>query len=519
MTPREEADDGAAAGQVDVIVLGCGPAGLALAVLLVGAGLRVAAIDKHRLVLPYPRATHIDDETVRIFQMLGIAEETAPELTESGEFTVYDGDWRPFIEVRLPPGQHRSEPTEQGWKRDYMFQQPDFESRLRGRLVASPLATTWFGWDAEPPQEDAEGVEVTVRSRDGLGTRRLRGTWLVGADGARSAVREAMGVGLIDLNGTQRSLIVDIHPFRHNHVLAERTSFVYCAPGENPLTYVRTARPRARFEVMLRRRDAEAPFLDHRFHHRVPSRWFRPDEYRIERADLYRWRSVLAAEWRRGRVLLLGDAAHEMSPMLGQGVCSGLRDAANLAWKLVRVVHGQSPAGLLDTYGSERAPHVRRFIEVSAHIANSVEAWADDPPVAGADGARKDTIERFRPRLGPGLHDLSADPIGTLAPQPRLPDGRLMDDAVGYRFAVLAMPEALAEMDGSARAALDRLDARAVPAVGDGAAWLRARGEVAAVIRPDRYLHALAQRPSQLSVQLRKLQERLAGQVAPMAAA
>ncbi len=294
----------------DVIILGCGPSGLALATLLTQQGLRVAAVDKHRIVVPYPRATHIDDEVARLFQALGVAEEIAPELTESGDFTLYDGDWQPFMQVRLPPGMERSKPTEQGWKRDYMFQQPDFESRLRGRLMADERCETWFGWEAVSVVPQADGVRVRLRSRDGLGEVDLHGAWLVAADGARSAVRAQIGAATLDLNGTQRSLILDIYPFVRDHPLRDRSSFIYCAPYENPLTYVRTAIPRCRFELMLRQRDETAPFLDHRLHHRLLSRWFAPGQYRIERADVYQWQSVLVQGWRHGRVLLLGDAAH-----------------------------------------------------------------------------------------------------------------------------------------------------------------------------------------------------------------
>ena len=495
---------------INVIILGAGPSGLALATLLTRQGLRVAAVDKHRIVVPYPRATHIDDEAVRLLQPLGIAEETAPELTESGDFTLYDGDWQPFMQVKLPQGMHRSQPTEQGWKRDYMFQQPDFESRLRGRLVADERCETWFGWEATSVIPEDDSVRVRVRSRDGLGEADLCGAWLVAADGARSAMRAQIGATTLDLNGTQRSLILDIYPFVRDHLLRDRSSFIYCAPHQNPVTYVRTAVPRCRLEVMLRQRDETARFLDHRLHHEVLSRWFAPGQYRIERADVYQWQSILVQGWRRGRVLLLGDAAHEMAPMLGQGLGSGLRDAANLAWKLARVVQGRSPVALLDTYESERAPHVRHFIEASARVANMAEWWADNPPHAGSDGPVQ-TIEKIRPSLGPGLLTLGEVPVGTLAPQPRLPDGRLMDDAVGYRFAVLALPEVLAEMDG-VHAALNTLDAREVPAVGKAATWLRTYDAVAAIIRPDRYVHALVRSPSQLGPEIRALEGRLASQ-------
>ncbi len=202
--------------------------------------------------------------------------------------------------------------------------------------------------------------------------------------------------------------------------------------------------------------------------------------------------------------------------MLGQGLGAGLRDAANLAWKLARVVGGRSPEALLDTYESERAPHVQRFIEASARVANLAEWWADNPPRAGSDEPVQ-TIEKFRPSLGPGLHGVAAAPVGTLSPQPRVGDGRLMDDAVGYRFAVLVLPETLSEMDADAWAAMDRLDARAVVALDDGAAWLRDCGAVAAIIRPDRYVHDLARTPSQLAPALRAFEDRLAGHEASLA--
>ncbi|MGW4092692.1 FAD-dependent monooxygenase, partial [Nocardia sp. NPDC004750] len=165
------------------------------------------------------------------------------------------------------------------------------------------------------------------------------------------------------------------------------------------------------------------------------SRWIEPGSYRIMRTGTYEWHARLVRGWRSGRLLLAGDAAHEMPPMLGQGMCSGLRDAANLAWKLAAVAQGTGPESLLDTYESERAAHVRPYIVESARQSNLIESF-------GTTGNHPElvepqTLEPFRLPLGPGLVERPGKAVGRLSPQPRAADGARLDDVTGYNFAVV----------------------------------------------------------------------------------
>jgi 3-(3-hydroxy-phenyl)propionate hydroxylase len=161
---------------------------------------------------------------------------------------------------------------------------------------------------------------------------------------------------------------------------------------------------------------------------------------------VYTFHSLVATRWRRGRLLIAGDAAHQTPPFLGQGMCAGIRDAANLAWKLERVVRGKAGEGLLDTYPSERAPHARQFIAEAVRLGGILQTT--DPAVA-AERDRcfletgKEEMVNLSPALGPGAHTGVA-PAGEIHPQPRLADGRRLDDAIaGYRFAVLGPQELL----------------------------------------------------------------------------
>ncbi|MFC0532353.1 bifunctional 3-(3-hydroxy-phenyl)propionate/3-hydroxycinnamic acid hydroxylase [Phytohabitans kaempferiae] len=484
----------------DVLVVGAGPIGLALAGLLSAEGVTVAVVDPNRVVCHHPRATHLDDETMRTAQTLGAADLEPHFLRQSG-WVLTDGDDRPFLELAMP-----DQVSDQGWFTDYQFHQPDFESRLRGTLAAQPGTALWFGWEVISLEQDDDGVRVSIRERRTGDARDLRAGYVVGADGAGSFVRRAMRAEVEDLQGTQTSLIIDVHPFRHPDTLPRTTGFVRCDAAE-PVTYVPIFPPLLRFEFMLPAGTdvAEAERPDRVY--ALLARWLEPGSYRITRTDAYQWHAHLVHGWRRGRLLLAGDAAHEMPPMLGQGMCSGLRDAMNLAWKLALVVRGRAPDDLLDTYESERAAHVRPYIVESARQSNLIEAFAQGVRPPAMDGPQ--VVERFRPPIGAGV----GEPVGAagkLAPQPVTGDGRRGDDHTGYRFVVTGAPDVIAAAGDETRAQWTRLEAALLPGGGaDITAWLAANGARAAIIRPDRYAYALVADAAELA----EATARLTGQV------
>jgi 3-(3-hydroxy-phenyl)propionate hydroxylase len=469
--------------QVDVAVIGCGTTGLALARLLELEGLRVAVVDRNRLPFDFPRATHLDDETMRAFQTLGLAH-LEKSFSLVGTYSHFDSEWRRVMTMDLNRGL-----TEQGWQSDYMFHQPDFEAVLRGHAYKHAETATYFGWDAFDLHDSGEQVMVSIRERSTSEERQINASFAVGCDGANSRVREFMGAGQVDYNATHRSLIVDILPFVTKEALPGRDAFIQ-GGIRNPLTFVPITEPRLRFELMLRPDDDTALFERTERAYEVLAPWFSAEEYRLLRSDVYEWRSLIADPWRVGRVLLAGDAAHTMPPHLGQGMCSGIRDATNLAWKLKRVVRNESPIDLLDTYESERSPHVTTYVVVAAELANNIEvmeASASGEPIEVA-------AEAMRPRIGPGVRAGDADEFaGMLSAQPRLANGELLDDVVGYRFAVVGEPACVAATSTATKAHLQRLDVAIVDEASGGASeWLSSLGVAALVVRPDRYIFGTA---------------------------
>jgi 3-(3-hydroxy-phenyl)propionate hydroxylase len=487
--------------EVDVAVIGCGTTGLALGRLLELEGLRVAISDRGRMPMARPRATHVDDETMRAFQTLGV-QHLEKDFSPMGIYRHYDSKWRIVMQMDMNRGL-----TEQGWQSDYMFHQPDFEAVLRGYAYNYAKASTYFGWEVTTLQDAGASVLVNVREIATARDRQIRASFVVGCDGANSGVREFMGCTQVDHKATHRSLILDIVPLVAKDNLpglTGRDAFIQGAI-RNPLTFTPIAGPRYRLELMLRPDDDSAAFERTEKAYEVLSPWFSPEEYRLLRCDVYEWRSLTASPWRAGRVLLAGDSAHTMPPHLGQGMCSGIRDATNLAWKLGRVVRGDSPIDLLDTYETERRPHVDTYTTLAAQMANNIEALVateEDPPVFRA--------ETLRPRLGPGVRDDANELAGTLSAQPRTVGGQLLDDVVGYRFAVVGDPAVLSGTSDRTKALLESLGAHVLEELsGEVRDWVTGLGVAAVIIRPDRYLFGAAGNSAELNALVAALETTL----------
>ena len=228
------------------------------------------------------------------------------------------------------------------------------------------------------------------------------------------------------------------------------------------------------------------------------TQWLSPDEATLERAACYRFQSIVARPWRLGRLLLAGDAAHQTPPFLGQGMCAGIRDVANLAWKLARVLRGKDDDALLDSYETERAPHVREYIALAVRLGGLINTKAMQ--AALPDGYRVGdpaTMESIKPELGPGLAAGWAGLPRQVVPQPVLSDGRRLDAHVGYAAALLLREDVTLLPDEAAR-----LAERDVVVVRDPAQglqdWLADIGVIAAAVRPDRYLLGAARDATEL---------------------
>jgi 2-polyprenyl-6-methoxyphenol hydroxylase-like FAD-dependent oxidoreductase len=502
----------------DVAIVGYGPTGQSLALLLGRMGYRVVVVERWPGLYPLPRAVHFDHEAARILQAAGAIKDvsTVTESTESYQWRNADGEMLIEMDWRgLGPS---------GWPISNLFSQPELEAVLDRHVSAQPSVELRQGWGARAVAEEADGVRLDIERgelREGQWratgeTATLRARWLVGADGANSFVRRAFGVEMHDLGFAFDWLVVDVKP-KERREWAPKT-WQLCDP-RRPTTIVPGGPGRRRWEFMLLPGETIADMNRAEVAWRLLEPWgMTPETATLERHAVYTFRGQWAERWRVGRVLLAGDAAHLMPPFAGQGMCSGLRDSMALAWRLDAVMRGLAPESLLDSYGPERSGHVQEMIGFSVELGKVI--CITDPEIA-----RRRDIDMIaarkapnyqpppppQPRLGPGLWSPDAPGSGLLSVQGEIEaDGRrsLFDDVLGVRFAVIACdPELLGGLSEANRKALAAWDAALVdvsPQSGADVAgvyngWLASLGCAAVFVRPDFYVYGGARSADELN--------------------
>jgi 3-(3-hydroxy-phenyl)propionate hydroxylase len=466
--------------EYDVAIIGLGPVGATLANLLALRGLRILVLDREAEIYALPRAVTFDGECMRVFQTIGIAEEMLPDLLTVPGMRFVDGDGNIIVDWTRPGGLGLH-----GWPVSYRFHQPNLERTLRRRLGDHENVDIRLRHEVFSLEPKADHMLLRLETMEAGKLLSTKAKYVIGCDGARSTVRRFMGTELEDLKSHDRWLVIDLL-LRHDLPRLGDYAIQYC-DSNHAATYIRGIGNRRRWELMLPK-TFDMPVLSRTEEvWRLLETWITPEEARIERSAVYTFHSVLAAGWRNGRLLIAGDAAHQTPPFMGQGMCAGIRDAANLAWKLADVISGGADDRLLDTYESERSPHVRVFIQEAVRLGEIIRDT--EQAVAAGNGASGRAQEKFvtpEPKLGPGVHEAD-DRAGRVAAQPRLGDGRRLDDVTGYHAALLAAPALAACLEDW------RGTVRLVVADSQAAQdYLRSLGAQAVLIRPDRYVYGTA---------------------------
>ncbi|WP_226016467.1 bifunctional 3-(3-hydroxy-phenyl)propionate/3-hydroxycinnamic acid hydroxylase [Novosphingobium sp. FKTRR1] len=471
----------------DVIVAGGGPTGVTLAALLAQQGLSVLVVEKEQTIYPLPRAAHVDHETMRVFQDIGVADRIMATSRSASGYEFRNAKGTVLLRFETPAAM-----GEGGWPTANMVHQPSIEEALRSRLAQLPLATLQVSTALVRWQETDDAVVATLA--DAERERAVRARFLIGADGARSPVRKAAGIGFDDLGFEEPWLVVDA--LVHDPSRLPTTNLQICDPAR-PTTCVLMGNGRHRWEFMIKPGESPEDISSDAAIARLLEPWQVDGAVTLERKAVYTFRARVAQRWRKGRVLLAGDAAHQTPPFAGQGLCAGIRDAANLAWKLTAVVRDGARDSVLDAYQLEREPHVRATIKMAISMGRTVcitnrrAALARDWGfrIARALGKLPDGPPDYPP-IGGGLILAGEPAAGAYFPQVCVNAGAIArsDDGLGPGAWLIARHPASADVPGVQIVALD--DPCLAPFRAPVERWLVEHGVDAVLVRPDRYIFA-----------------------------
>jgi 2-polyprenyl-6-methoxyphenol hydroxylase-like FAD-dependent oxidoreductase len=518
----------------DVAIVGYGPVGQGLAAMLGQAGYRVGVFERWPTLYPLPRACVIDHEIMRVLQSVGVADEFAElAVPTDGEYVWLNAQGQTLYHFKY------SKDGISGWPARNLMYQPDLEAVLDRKVRTIPNVELNQGWEAVSYRDSAGCAELVVaqgaivegRFVRGQRTRKVTARYVVGADGANGFVRQAAGLAWTDLGFRADWLVVDYRPNHPEHALDMPQAGQICDPAR-PITLMRhMGKKHVRWEMMLLPGETVQDITQPAKIWSMIAPWVKPGEGTIDRAAVYTFRSGVADHWVAGRTLLAGDAAHLMPPFLGQGLCSGMRDALALFWRLDLVLRGVAADTLLQSYEEERKRHVTTVIERAVALGKVV--CITDPQEAAARDAAilsgtAPPIPPF-PGLTAGVLHRSADgtlqaPVGQLSLQARVKvrgEVSRFDDLLGGGWRILTLDDPVdALLTEAQQGFAERIGARRVTLQreGDGAvdvdgAYRRHMEELhakALIVRPDFYVFAATDSLAEVPALLDDLRRQLA---------
>jgi 2-polyprenyl-6-methoxyphenol hydroxylase-like FAD-dependent oxidoreductase len=534
------AQPGTGTTRADVLIVGAGPVGLVCALLLARRGWRITVLERWPEPYAQPRAVHFDDEVARLLAETGIADQLSQIGEPADSYEWQNGQGQTLLRF------DRDGIGPSGWPNATMFHQPALEDALSQAAAATPGVSVLRGHEAVQLTAGADSVEVVAR--DALGQQHgFAASWVIGCDGANSFVRSHMPTEMTDLGFFFDWLIVDVVPDEPR--VWDPLNLQICDPTR-PTTVVSGGPRRRRWEFMRMPGETVEELNNERTAWRLLAPWqLSPDNSVLERHAIYTFQARWADTWRSGRLLLAGDSAHLMPPFAGQGMCSGIRDAANLSWRLDLVLRGLAGDDLLDTYGTERSAHVQHAIGMSVELGKVI-CVTDREQAAQRDAfmiSHDADPARILPPLPPStLTDGVLHRDGTGAPAPgagvltaqgritfRGRTGRL-DEVLGGGFVLAGIEDPSLVLDDDQRGFLDAIGAHVLHVVPAGAespqgadvdgragsdqvidvdgvylAHFAAAGRVAALVRPDHYSFGYAYNTSELPGLVDELRQHL----------
>ena len=500
----------------DVVVIGYGPVGQSLSILLGERGYDVAVYERWPSLYPLPRAVFHDHEIRRLFHAMSMGDAVAAISQPSAMYQWFNADWKTLVEIDWSAESISDGPV------GYLFNQPSLEDILDKKAKSLASVDVNQGWEAVALRQFEGFAEVDLERGDmlkGVWTttgekRTVRARYVVGADGANSFVRRSQAIPFEDLGFQEDWLVIDLKP-NEGVKLDVPDIGQWCNPAR-PTTMVPGGPGYRRWEFMRLPGETLDELQQPEKVWSLLAPWVSPEQATLVRYAVYTFRSLIAQTWRKERVLIAGDAAHQMPPFMGQGMCSGLRDVWNLAWRLDMILKGIASADVLDGYTLERRPQVRAVIDASIEMGKVVcisdpeaaarrdEAFLSGnvPPLPPFPGL-SDGLIRVDPRLG------DAGIAGALSVHGQVRNGGVIaryDDVVPNGFHVIALdadPDAY--LDADTKATLSRIGASTIGITRDEGrivlnrvlfdvsgryeAYFNTHRVAAIIVRPDFYIY------------------------------
>ena len=499
----------------DVAIVGFGPTGAIAAGLLGKKGIRTFVCDKSHDVYDKPRAIALDHEISRVFQQMGVGKKIKPFLEPFTDSVYYGVDGQIIKRMSTVAAPYPLSHTP-----SVVFTQPPVEKILREYASSHASVTASLGLTLTDVKQDAELATLSFTNEDGHKSH-VKAKYVIGCDGASSSVRSLVGIELEDLGFDEPWLVVDVMVNAQGLAKLPKTSVQYCNP-ERPATYVIGPGNHRRWEISINAGEDPKEVSTPEGTWKLLAPWLTQQDGTLWRQASYRFHALVASQWRKQRVFLAGDSAHQQPPFLGQGMCQGVRDVVNLCWRLDAVLKNEASETLLDSYGLERKAHV---IDLTTRIKGigkiiterDVEkARARDAKLLADCGGVVTPMPRqdVQPALSAGLLGSVTHPArGTIFPQALLNQASgiqaRMDDVypAGWKIVfsanagddvVLAaqhhhLPSLLSLKLGSPELA---------EAEGVLGKWFEVHDAQAAIVRPDHYIYGMCQTSQDVITQL-----------------
>jgi 3-(3-hydroxy-phenyl)propionate hydroxylase len=521
--------------EFDVAIVGLGPVGAVAANIAGLLGLKTLVLERTDHAYLKPRAIVFDAEVMRIFASIGLAERIAKASRALGGSIYLGADRHPIRTFRARQPAHAK-----AWYPSNLFYQPELESILRDGLNRFSNVTISLKHELAALHDFGGWSALNVIAHGSSQSLEIRARFVLACDGASSTARKLLQIPLDDIGFEERWLVVDTFvsgPMRwpSTHAIPEEVqrgeySLMLCDPAR-PSTLIPGVGRHRRWEYMLLPGERDEDVVGGDWLRRQLSQWIDPQDVEIVRSAVYRFRALIAQRWRINNVFLLGDAAHQTPPFYGQGMCHGIRDAAQLMWKLDLVLNDVSPARLLDSYQVEREPHVREI--VAASVSAGAQVCILDPEAAVARDKEFRRIEFERRNAPVAITDvvppIRAGIIDSNSGGVRLPelavttgDGHPLDDMLAGRFTLLTRCEEAEDLPAELAAGWQRIagqtlrvgavndsDCPVRDAYGEVSNWLAQRQAYCAIVRPDRYVYAMPSDRESLYEHIRILLETL----------